>query len=405
MRILFITDSFPPEVNAPATRTYEHIKEWEKKEDVKVTVITCVPNAPHGKAYAGYKNKLYQKHDFNGIEVIRVWSYMTSHSCGFVRRVLDFASFSVMAFLVGVFQKQDVIVATSPQFFTTWTAYSISKIRRKPWIFELRDLWPESIISVGVMKEGVIFHLLEKIELFLYKDATKVVAVTEAFKTNLIERGIAKDKIEVVSNGSNLELFFPRIKDIILLNELALRDKFVVGYIGTHGLAHSLDFIVQAISKVEDREIHFLFIGDGIMKKKMIEMSKNLHLKNITFIDSVAKEKVTEYLSIIDVSLVQLKKVDNFRTVIPSKIFEASAMKKPTLLGVEGQAQEIIETYNAGLCFEPENEKDFIEKLLTLKNDKQVYEDCQNGCEKLAHDFDRKRLATKMLNIIFRVAK
>ena len=404
MRILFITDSFPPEVNAPATRTYEHIKEWQKK-GVEVTVITCVPNSPHGKPYKGYVNKLYQKHDFNGIETIRVWSYMTSHSCGFVKRVLDFASFSIMAFLVGVFQKHDIIIATSPQFFTTWTAFGISKLRRKPWIFELRDLWPESIKSVGVMKDGPLFHLLERIELFLYKDATKVVAVTEAFKTNLISRGIEKDKIEVVTNGSNLELFFPRPKDMILVNELVLRDKFVVGYIGTHGLSHSLDFIINTISKIEDKDIHFLFICDGIMKKKMIDMSNDFHLKNVTYLDSVAKEKVPEYLSIIDVSLVPLKKVDNFKTVIPSKIFEASAMKKPTLLGVEGQAQEIIEKYGAGLCFEPENEKDLIEKLMILKNDKQVYEDCQNGCEKLADAFDRKRLASKMLDIILCITK
>ena len=397
MKILFLTDNFPPEVNAPATRTYEHCQEWIK-DGANVTVITCAPNFPHGKLYAGYKNRLFQKENIDGIEVIRVWSYMSSNH-GFVKRVLDYLSFSFMSFWVGLFQKFDVIVATSPQFFTTWTGYGLSKIKRKPWIFELRDIWPESIKTVGALKQGYLLNTLEKIELFLYRDATKVVAVTDAFKTNLIERGINRDKIEVVTNGSNLELFSKRNKDIKLLQKLNLEDKFIVGYIGTHGLSHSLDFIVNSISKITDETIHFLFIGDGAMKKTVVEIANNLKLKNITFLDAIPKEEVPDYLSICDISLAPLKNEENFKTVIPSKIFEASAMEKPTLLGVRGQAQKIIEKYNAGICFEPENEKDFIEKLMIIK-DEAIYEECQKGCSALADVYDRKKLAKKMLMII-----
>lgn len=398
MKILFITDNFPPEVNAPATRTYEHCVEWIKK-GANITIITCNPNFPHGRVYEGFKNKIYQKENLDGIEVIRVWSYITSNS-GFTKRVLDYISFAFMAFIVGLFQKHDVVIATSPQFFTTWAAWGISKIRRKPWIFELRDLWPESIKTVGAMKQGKAIDFLEKIELALYKSSDKVIAVTDAFKTNLINRGIQEDKIEVVTNGSNMELFSPRKKDYKLLKELNLENKFVIGYIGTHGLAHSLDFIVQAISKIEDKSIHFLFIGDGAMKDTIVKIASNLSLKNITFLNPVSKDEVPKYLSIVDVSLAPLKKSDTFKTVIPSKIFEASAMQKPTLLGVEGQAQEIIEHYSAGLCFEPENENDFIEKILMLKNEDKIYEACMEGCTKLADDFDRKILANKMFNII-----
>lgn len=401
MKILFITDNFPPEVNAPATRTYEHCQEWIKK-GAEVTIITCTPNFPHGKVYEGYKNKLYQKENMDGIEVIRVWSYITSNS-GFAKRVFDYMSFAFMAFWVGLFQKHDVIIATSPQFFTTWTAWSLSKIRRKPWIFELRDLWPESIKTVGAMKQGRIIDRLEKIELGLYRDADKVVAVTDAFKTNLMRRGIDADKIEVVTNGSNMELFSSREKDLELLNELGLEDKFIIGYIGTHGMAHCLDFIVQSLVNIKDPTIHFLFIGDGAMKKKVVELAQELQLQNITFLAPVSKEKVPIYFSIIDVSLAPLKKEDNFKTVIPSKIFEASAMQKPTLLGVEGQAQEIIEKYDAGLCFEPENEMDFLMKIETLR-DEVRYKELQKGCVKLAEDFDRKRLADKMLEIVKHVS-
>lgn len=403
MKILFITDNFPPEVNAPATRTYEHCKRWLESEDVEITVITCAPNFPHGKVYEGYKNKLYQKENVDGIEVIRVWSYITANS-GFVKRVLDYVSFAVSAFFVGLFQKHNVIIATSPQFFTTWTGWALSKVRRKPWIFELRDLWPESIKTVGAMEQGRIIDTLEKIELGLYRDADKVVAVTDAFKANLIGRGIDAQKIEVVTNGSNIELFAPREKDRVLMETLGLDQKFVVGYIGTHGMAHSLDFIVRSLSKIEDASIHFLFIGDGAMKATIVALAKELQLNNITFVDPVSKDEVPRYLSVVDVSLAPLKKEDNFKTVIPSKIFEASAMQKPTLLGVEGQAQEIIETYGAGLCFEPENEKDFLEKLAEIRDEKR-YQALQEGCVNLAKAYDRKHLADKMLDIIRDVAQ
>jgi len=401
MKILFITDNFPPEVNAPATRTYEHVKEWIKDKDVEVTIITCTPNFPHGRIYDGYKNRLYQTEYIDGIKVIRVWSYITSNS-GFFKRVLDYVSFAVMAFIIGLFQKYDVVIATSPQFFTTWAAWGISKIKRKPWIFELRDLWPETIKTVGAMKQGKAIEFLEKIEIRLYKSCNKVVAVTDAFKSNLINRGIDSDKIEVVTNGSNVELFYPRKKDINLLNELKLQDKFIIGYIGTHGMTHGLDFIMNSISTIEDYKLHFLFIGDGAMKKSIVEIANNLKLTNITFLDPITKEEVPRYLSICDVSLAPLKKEDNFKTVIPSKIFEASAMQKPTLLGVEGQAQDIIEKYGSGVCFKPENEQDFLEKLNLLK-DENLYKKCQQGCEVLAKEYDRKILASKMLNIIKRV--
>jgi len=401
VRILFITDNFPPEVNAPATRTYEHCTEWVE-QGVEVTVLTCAPNFPHGNVYEGYKNRLFQTEQMDGIKVIRVWSYITSNA-GFTKRVLDYVSFAFMAFWVGLFQKHDVVIATSPQFFTTWAAWAISKIRRKPWIFELRDLWPESIRTVGAMEDEKILDRLEKIELGLYKSADKVVAVTPAFKKNLISRGIDSEKIEVVTNGSNMQLFQAREPDQALLESLGLKNKFVIGYIGTHGMAHSLDFIVRSIAQIADEDIHFLFIGDGAMKAKIVALAEEENLSNITFLDPVAKDEVPKYLSIVDVSLAPLIKSDTFKTVIPSKIFEASAMLKPTLLGVEGQAQEILEEYGAGVCFTPEDEASFLEQVGVLKDDKVLYQSCQEGCEKLSRDYDRRRLAGKMLGIIKRL--
>lgn len=398
MKILFITDNFPPEVNAPATRTYDHCKEWVRS-GADVTVITGAPNFPHGTVYPGYKNKIYQKETLHGIKVIRVWTYLSANE-GVVRRIVDYISFAFSSFGIGLFKKADIIVATSPQFFTTFSGFALSKIKRVPWIFELRDLWPESIKTVGAMKSNFALRMLEKIELFLYRDAAQVVALTEAFKSNLKSRGIPEGKIKVITNGSNLELFTPIGKDKSLMRKLGLDGKFVIGYIGTHGMAHSLEFIVNALEKIQNGKIVFLFIGDGARKKDVVNITSQKRLANVIFLDPIPKEQVPSYMSLMDVALVPLLRSETFKTVIPSKIFEAAAMHKPILLGVDGQAREIVEKYGAGLYFEPENESDFVKNVKRIQEDRGLYLDLQKNCVRLSEDFDRKKLAQEMLKIL-----
>ena len=395
MKILFITDNFPPEVNAPATRTYEHCRHWVT-EGASVTVITCAPNFPEGKVFEGYKNRLYQREVVDGIDVIRVWSYITSNE-GFSRRVLDYISFAVSSFLAGLFQKCDLIVATSPQFFTTLTGYGLSLLKRKPWVFELRDLWPESIIAVGAMKKGRAVRFLEKVEMFMYRKADLIVPVTEAFRRNLVDRGVNDKKITVISNGANLAEFRPRPKDAELVSELGLTGKFVFSYIGTHGMAHGLDFIVDNLAELNELDVMFLFVGAGACKKAVVELAREKNIRNAIFLDPVPKEHVARYLSISDAALVPLKKSDTFKTVIPSKIFEAAAMGKPVLLGVDGQARLIVDEFSAGIFFEPENGKSFIEGVERLVHDAELYGRLQDGCQRLAEKYDRSVLAKSML--------
>ncbi|HQN57918.1 MAG TPA: glycosyltransferase family 4 protein, partial [Saprospiraceae bacterium] len=208
MRILFLTDNFPPEVNAPASRTYEHCIEWVRR-GVEVTVITCVPNFPQGKVFDNYKNKWRQKETMDGIRVIRVWSYISANE-GFGKRILDYVSFGVTSFLHGLFVKTDLIVATSPQFFTAVSGRWLSLCKRKPWVMEVRDLWPESIKAVSAMKsDNMIFSYLEWVEKRLYKSAKKIIVVTDAFRDKIASRGIDKNKISVVKNGVLMEKFKP----------------------------------------------------------------------------------------------------------------------------------------------------------------------------------------------------
>lgn len=403
MKLLFLSDNFPPESNAPASRTYEHCKEWVK-EGVDVTVITCNPNFPYGKVYEGYKNKLYQTEVIDGIKVIRVWSYMTENK-GALKRIADYFSYAFSAVLAGLFVKTDLIVATSPQLFTALGGCTLAKLRRKPWVFELRDLWPEGIKDTGAIKNKKILDFLVKMELCLYRQSNYVVTVTRGLKENLVSRGIEASKIDTVTNGANLELFQPREKNSEILQRLNLEEKFVFGYIGTHGLAHGLEFIIECIQEIKDERIHFLFIGTGAKKEATVNLAEKLQLSNVTFLDPVQKNEVAKYISVIDVALIPLTKTDIHASLIPSKIFESASMLKPILLGVEGEAREIVTGANAGIAFEPENKKEFLEGVAKIASDAQLYNTLKEGCAKLAEEYDRKALASKMLKILENLKK
>ena len=399
MKILFLTDNFPPEGNAPATRTYEHCVEWVAK-GAEVTVITCAPNYPKGKVFPGYKNKLWQTEQIDGIRVIRVWTYISPNR-GLFRRILDYISFCIMGFFASLFVKTDVIVATSPQLFTAVAGFLSSFFKRRPWVLEIRDLWPESIKAVGAMEESKVLKMIDRIVLFLYRNADQVVVNTDSFKERIFKCGIPMERIHVVKNGVHLHKYNLTEKSQPLLEKLGLQNKFIVGYIGTHGMAHNLDFILDCAAKVTDPNIHFLFVGDGAMKSRMVYKMQTLELKNVTMLDAILKDEVPRYISITDVALVPLKKRDTFKKVLPSKIFENAAMRKPILLGVEGEAQEVVESYGAGLAFEPENEADFLAKLESIYQNKTQYAALQNGCINLASAFDRKTLALKMYQVLW----
>lgn len=396
MKILFLTDNFPPEVNAPATRTYEHCLEWVKL-GAEITVITCFPNFPKGKIYQGYKNDWKRIENISGIKVIRVWSYITSNE-GFFKRTLDYISFSITSFIIGYFVETDIIIATSPQFFTALCGRALSFWKRKPWIMEVRDLWPESIKVVGASSNKYILNYFERQEIRCYKSALKIIVVTDSFKENLIRKGINKEKIKVITNGANLDLYQPIEKNKQIINELGLGGKKILGYVGTHGLAHKLTFILDCAKQLlnQNTEFHFILIGDGAEKKALQERVTIDNLTNVTMLDSVSKENVVEFLSILDAAIINLRKSELFTTVIPSKIFETAAMEIPILLGVNGEARNIIEKYNAGLFYEPENIDDFIDKLNLLFSNLKVYNQYKKGCQKLALSYNRKILASKM---------
>lgn len=403
MHILFLTDNFPPEVNAPASRTFEHCREWVRAGH-KVTVVTCAPNFPKGKVFDGYRNRPWQTEEMDGIRVIRVWSYITANE-GFVKRILDYQSFMVTATLASPFVRGvDVVVGTSPQFFTACAAYVVAGMKRVPWVFELRDLWPESIRAVGAMKESKALDWLEKLELFLYRKANAVVSVTSAFRDNLIGRGIDGAKIHVVTNGVDISRFNPREKDAELVRELGLEGKFVAGYIGTHGMAHALETLLEAAAKLKARpdgdRYRILLLGDGARKAELVAQSQAKGLDNVLFVDSVSKEQVVRYWSLLDVSIIHLRKTELFTTVIPSKLFECMGMGIPVLHGVAGESAGIVEKEGAGIVFEPENADALCDGLARLAEDPALYDQYRTNALAGAHNYDRSVLAGRMLGVL-----
>lgn len=406
MRILFLSDNFPPEVNAPASRTFEHCRRWASSGH-EVTVVTCAPNFPRGKVFPGYRNALWAVENMDGIRVVRVWSYVTANE-GFFRRVIDQVSYMVSAVVASLFiGKQDVVVATSPQFFAACAGWAVGALKRRPFVFELRDIWPESIKAVGVMDDSWIVRMLERVEMFLYRRATRIVAVTHSFRRTLISRGVEAQKIEVVTNGVDLSRFGPRPKDEILSRELGLSGCFVVGYIGTHGLAHGLDTLLEAAKILEQRgggaaQVRLLFLGDGAAKAGLSARAQEMGLRNVLFADSVPKGEVTRWWSLLDVSIIHLKKSDLFTTVIPSKLFECMGMGIPVLLGVQGESADIVARECVGEVFLPEDADSLAGLIVRVAGDKRSLEQWKQNCLAAAAKYDRISLADEMLDVLSR---
>jgi hypothetical protein len=405
MHILFLTDNFPPEVNAPASRTHEHCRQWAAAGH-RVTVITCAPNFPKGRVFDGYRNALWRLETMDGLRVIRVWSYITANE-GFTRRVLDYLSFMVTATMASLFVRRvDVVVATSPQFFTACAGWAVGACKRIPFVFELRDLWPESIKAVGAMKASVAIRFLEALEMFLYRRATRIVSVTHSFRRTLGSRGIDMEKIDVVTNGVDITRFSPRPKDVELERQLGLEGCFVAGYIGTHGMAHALETLLHAAQRLQSlaggEQVRLLMLGDGACKAALQQQARQMGLANVIFADSVPKEQVARWWSLLDVSIIHLRRTELFTTVIPSKLFECMGMGIPVLHGVAGESAEIVEREGVGRVFEPENVDQLVSALLEMRSSREALATYKSNCLAAAARYDRTALASSMLSCLHR---
>ena len=401
MHILFLTDNFPPESNAPANRTFEHARQWVASGH-RVTIITCAPNFPDGQLFEGYKNRWFQTEQMDGITVIRVWSFMTRNA-GFVLRLLDFFSFMVSGFLGGLrVRDADIIIGTSPQFFTVCAAYCLAKVKQRPFVFEMRDIWPESLQAVGMSNAGLSVRLAAPLADYLYRRADHLIVVTHSFKAYLQDRGLSGERVTVIPNGVDPGMFFPIPADISLQQELQLEDKFVVGYLGTHGLAHGLESVVEAARLAGQTDdltaVHFITVGGGAQFYRIKEIASDLD--NFTMIGQVSRADILRYWSLLDASLIHLKASPLFESVIPSKMFEAMAMGVPLLHGVGGESADIVRTSRSGICFAAEQPEALLSAIRQISTDKDAYQQMKTSCLSSAQNYNRESLADRMADCL-----
>lgn len=405
MKILFLTENYPPETNAAANRVHERAKFWAEWGH-EVTVITCAPNFPKGRLHDGYANKWYQTSEMDGIRVVRVKTFITANE-GVARRMLDFLSFMITGFVASLFQKRpDVVVATSPQFFTAVAGWAVGLCRRRPFVFELGDIWPASIIAVGAMEPSFMIRMMERLELFLYRRSAAIVALTPAFKENLIGRGIDGDKIPIVINGVDTDRFQSTPRDEALTAEWGLKGRFVIGYIGTHGMAHGLANVLDAADRLpEDDRVTFLFVGDGAERDDLIGIAARKGLENVRFIESQPRERMPAIWSVCDVALVHLRDSDVFSEVIPSKIFEAMAMGIPTLLvAPEGVASDIVLSTRSGVWVPAEQPDRLADVAARLAAKPRLLELLGHRGAASSGRFSRQRQAEEMIRVLEVVA-
>lgn len=370
-------------------------------------VLTSVPNFPEGEVYDGYENRLTEE-ERDGIRVTRVPMYVSPNK-GFLHRVLSYISFMLSAcWYARKLATPDVVVATSPQFFAAIAGYLVAWWKRVPFVLEIRDLWPESIVAVGAMDRNLIIRFFEWIEWFLYRKADRIVVVTDAFKEAIVEKGIAENKIAVIKNGVNVEQWEASLDEQTLVDlqrEHDLQGKFVASYIGTIGMAHRADVLLEAAQHCNEPEIVFMVVGAGAKRDELEAQQARLQLPNVRLVGKVPKEVVPYLLALSNVSVVHLRESPLFESVIPSKIFEAMASRTPIVLGVRGEAQGIIEEAKAGLSIPPENPESLVDAVQRLKRNPDLHARmAESGYEYVHTHFDRHDLAREYAALLEEVA-
>jgi glycosyltransferase involved in cell wall biosynthesis len=408
MKILYVSQYFPPEMGAPAARAAELSRHWAAAGH-EVTVLTGFPNHPTGVVPPEYRDKfqrLVAREQIDGVNVVRTWLLPFPNRKAY-KRMLNYASFCASAATTGLFlPRPDVVIATSPQLLVGLSGWWLARWKRVPFVFEVRDLWPESLAAVGMGDSDSLLHRsLAKIAGFLYRHSDRIVVVTPAFENYLVEHWrVPREKISVVENGVETQLFAPE-PATALRKELGFEGKFVVSYIGTMGMAHGLETIVTAATELQDKDtnpqIVFLMLGEGADKDRIVALARERSLNNLRFVDQQPREKIPAYINASDACLVLLKKTELFMTVIPTKMLEFMSCARPVILGVDGQARTILEEARGGLVIEPENSDALVNAIRHLAaNPDKARELGHNGREHIVRKFSRGHTAEKYIRVL-----
>jgi glycosyltransferase involved in cell wall biosynthesis len=408
VRILYVSQYFPPEMGAPAARVYELSRHWVAAGH-RVTVLTGFPNHPTGVLAPEYRRQWWRgtmRETVSGIDVVRTWLYPAPNRRPH-ERLLNYASFFLSAALRGLLlQRPDVVIATSPQLLVGLAGWWLARAKRCSFVFEVRDLWPESLMALGIGHErSALIRTLRWLAAFLYRRASRIVVVTEAFKTELISRwSVPEERIRVVENGVETDWFAPHADREALRRQFGFDRRFVAAYIGTLGYAHGLDTILRAAERLresEGPEVLFLLVGEGADKERLQALARQAQLDNVRFMDYQPREAVPALINGADVCLVLLRRAPLFNTVLPSKMLEFMACGRPVVLGVDGYARALLERAEAGVFVAPENPQALAAAVAQLARDPERCERLgQNGRQFVASHFSRASTAQRYLEVL-----
>jgi glycosyltransferase involved in cell wall biosynthesis len=394
MHIIYLCHYFYPEMGAPSVRILETAAEWVKMGH-QVTVITCFPNYPTGVIPKNYRGRLFMQEMYQGIRVFRNFVLATPNE-GVWRRTLCHLSFMISSVIFSLprLKKPDILIASSPTFLAAFSGWMMARLKRIPFVFEVRDLWPAAIAELGVLQSKRILKILESWELFLYRCAQTIIVVTQSFKENLTGRGIPASKIEIVYNGVDPERF-GTIDPGLVKQKYHLEDKLVVLYSGALGISHSLEFILQVAEKCrDDEDVLFLFVGEGARKKDLQALAAGMNLDNVLFWPGQPREIMPEIYALADICLVSLKKVALFSQCIPSKIFEIMAGGRPIIACLEGEAARILESSGAAVVVAQEDIAALEIAVRSLSRNPALRQQMgRSGREFVIRHFDRRVLA------------
>jgi len=407
VKILYLSQYYPPEIGAPAGRVAELSRLWVEAGH-QVTVLTGFPNHPTGIVPPEYRRKfrrLVAKEKDQGVNIVRTWLLPLPNRKAH-ERMLNYSSFCVSSAITGMFLDQpDLVIATSPQRLVALSGWWLARRKRIPFVFEVRDLWPESLVAVGLDNVDSLLHRsLARIAGFLYRNCDRVVVVTPAFKDHLIARWkVPEKKIHVVENGVDTRLFGNAPPDPALRRNLGMSNKFVVSYIGTMGNAHGLETVLEAASLLKERapNVLFLMIGAGAETERLVSRARSRALSNLHFLGQQPREKIPDFIHASDVCLVLLKGTELFKTVLPTKMLEFMSCARPVILGVDGYAREVLTRAKAGIHVQPENASHLADAILRLASDPVLCQALgQNGRRYILQHFARSHTASAYLDVL-----
>jgi len=405
VRILYVSHYFPPEMGAPAGRVAGLARLWARAGH-EVHVLTGFPHHPTGRIHPEYRRKFlrgFVRENVDGVRVHRTWIFPAANK-GKVLRSLNYASFMASAVANGsiAVPRPDVVIATSPQLLCAGAGALLSRRFRAPFVMEVRDLWPESLVAVGASHtQSPMVRVLEGIARRLYASAQHVVTVTEAQRAAIVAGGVPADQVTVIPNGVD-ERFLSQAAQLAAPQA----DSFVVTYIGTLGMAHHLETLLEAAHRLRhEPAFRFRIVGEGARRGALEAQGRAMGLTNVEFAGERPRDEVPRWIAESSACLVLLRKTDVFTTVVPSKMLEIMAVGRPIVLGVCGEASALLERAAAGIAIEPENADQLVAALTTLRADPQRCRQMSEcGRQFIRREFLRDALAQRYLHLLTRLA-